>query len=131
MQIKFKWTMQGHFKHIRFKNFLMVSWEPNLVVVYLSNQGSEHSQLCTSVTLKVGMHLGIIGFHLLHSPSFMKVCFTPKHIIDLMGPCNSHLVVNPMLGLWHYQMNPNYAQKVKENISKLLDAQFIFLIEIT
>ncbi len=28
-----------------------------------------------------------------------------------------------------YQMNPNYAKKVRENLDKLLDAQFIFLIE--
>jgi len=34
---------------------------------------------CMSVTPKVGVHLGIIGLHLLHSPSFVRVCFTPKH----------------------------------------------------
>ncbi len=27
---------------------------------------------CTSATPKVGMHLGVIGFHLLHSPSFVR-----------------------------------------------------------
>jgi hypothetical protein len=30
-----------------------------------------------------------------------------------------------------YQMNPNYAQRVKEDLDKLLDAQFIFPIETT
>jgi hypothetical protein len=30
-----------------------------------------------------------------------------------------------------YRMNPNYAQRVKEDLDKLLDAQFIFPIEIT
>jgi hypothetical protein len=32
------------------------------------------------------MHLGVIGLHPLHSPSFVKVCFTSKHIFGLMGP---------------------------------------------
>jgi len=52
-----------------------------------------------NVIPKVGMHLRIIELHPLHSPPFMRVCFTPKHILGLMGPCTSHLVVNPMLGL--------------------------------
>jgi hypothetical protein len=47
------------------------------------------------------MHLGVIGFLPLHSPPFVKVCFTPKHIFDLMGLCTSHLVMNSMLKLWH------------------------------
>jgi len=34
----------------------------------------------TNATPKVGMHLGVIGFHPLHSPPFLKVCFTPKQI---------------------------------------------------
>jgi hypothetical protein len=63
------------------------------------NQGSEHSQLHTNVTLKVGVHLKVIRFHPLHSPPFFKVCFTPKHTFNLMGPCTSHLVINPMLRL--------------------------------
>jgi hypothetical protein len=50
---------------------------------------------------KMGVHLGVIGLHPLHSPPFVKVCFTPKHIFYHMGPCTSHLVVNPMLGLQH------------------------------
>jgi hypothetical protein len=29
---------------------------------------------------KVGVHLGIIGLHPLHSPPFVRMCFTPKHI---------------------------------------------------
>jgi len=44
-------------------------------------------------------HLGVIGLHPLHSPPFVKMCFTPKHIFGLMGLCISHLVTNPMLGL--------------------------------
>jgi hypothetical protein len=30
-----------------------------------------------------------------------------------------------------YRMNPNYALKVKEDLDKLLDAKFIYLIETT
>ncbi len=33
----------------------------------------------TSATPKVGVHLGVIGLHILHSPPFVRVCFTPKH----------------------------------------------------
>jgi hypothetical protein len=56
---------------------------------------------CMSATPKVRMHLGVIGLHPLYSPPFMRMCFTPKHNFGLMGPCTSHFVVNPMLGLWH------------------------------
>jgi hypothetical protein len=36
-----------------------------------------------SATLKVGVHLGVIGLHPLHSPPFVRetVCFTPKHTL--------------------------------------------------
>jgi hypothetical protein len=44
-KIKSKWTMQGHFNHLCFKNFLMVSWGPNLTFFFLFNQGFKHSQL--------------------------------------------------------------------------------------
>jgi hypothetical protein len=54
---------------------------------------------CTSATLKVGVHLGVIGLHPLHYPPFVRVCFTPKHTFGFMGPCTSHFVTNPMLGL--------------------------------
>jgi hypothetical protein len=33
----------------------------------------------SSVIPKVGVHLKVIGLHPLHSPPFVKVCFTPKH----------------------------------------------------
>jgi hypothetical protein len=45
------------------------------------------------------MLLSIIELQPLYSPPFVKVCFTPKHILDLMGPWTSHLVANQMLGL--------------------------------
>jgi hypothetical protein len=31
------------------------------------------------------MPLGVIGLHPLHSPPFVKMCFTLKHIFGLMG----------------------------------------------
>jgi hypothetical protein len=56
----------------------------------------------TNATLEVGVHLGVIGLHPLHFPPFLKVCFTPKHIIlASWALCTTHLIVNPMLRLWH------------------------------
>jgi hypothetical protein len=45
------------------------------------------------------MHLGIIELQPLYYPPIVRVCFTPKHNLDLMGPWTSHLVANQMLGL--------------------------------
>ncbi len=52
-----------------------------------------------NATPKVGVHLGVIGLHPLHSPSFVRLCFTTKHILNFMGPCISHFVTNLVLGL--------------------------------
>jgi hypothetical protein len=54
-----------------------------------------------SVTSKVEMHLRIIGLHPLHSPPFVRVCFTTKHTLNLMGPYTSYLIANLMLKLQH------------------------------
>jgi hypothetical protein len=35
----------------------------------------------TNVILEVGVHLGVIGLHPLHSPPFVRVFLTPKHIV--------------------------------------------------
>jgi hypothetical protein len=94
--------MRGHFRHFHFKIFLMVFWGPNLVHVCLFNQSFEIQNSCTSATPKMGVHLEVIGLHLLHSPPFVKVCFTFKHILlGLVGLCTLHLIMNPMLGLQH------------------------------
>ncbi len=64
--------------------------------------------ICNSrmnATPKMEVHLGVIGLHPLHSPPFVKVCFTPKHTFGLMGPYTSHLVMNPMLGLRHFSLD--------------------------
>ncbi len=53
----------------------------------------------TNVIPKMGIHLGVIKFHPLHSPPFMKVCFTSKHTFGFIGPCTSHLFTNSMLKL--------------------------------
>ncbi len=50
-----------------------------------------------NATPKVGMHLGIIGFHFLHSPSFVKVCFTSEHTLVASWALAFHLVANQML----------------------------------
>jgi hypothetical protein len=77
----------------------MVSYEPNLVFFPFLTKAMNIHNSHTSATLKVGMHLGVIGLHPLHSPPFVRVCFTPKHTLNLMGPYTSHFVTNPMLGL--------------------------------
>jgi len=66
----------------------------------------------TSATPKVEVHLGIIGLHPLHSPPFVKVCFTPKHTLGLIGPCTSDLVTNPMLGLQQKQFHMKLSQRL-------------------
>jgi hypothetical protein len=43
----------------------------------------------TSVTPKVEVHLRIIGLHILHPPSFVKMCFTPEHTFLTHGPLHS------------------------------------------
>ncbi len=55
----------------------------------------------TNAIPQVGAHLGVIGLHPLHSPPFVRVYFTPKNIFGFISLCISHLVTNPMLGLWH------------------------------
>jgi len=52
-----------------------------------------------NVIPKVGVHSGVIKLHPLHSSPFVKVGFTPKHILAFMDPWTSHLVMNPRLGL--------------------------------
>jgi hypothetical protein len=63
----------------------MVSWGPNLVFPF-PTKGLNICNSCTSATPKVGVHLGVIGFHPLHFRPFVRICFTPKHIFWLHGP---------------------------------------------
>jgi hypothetical protein len=57
----------------------MVSWGPDLVFVCLFNQGFEYLRLLDDSKPNVEMHLGIIGFNLLHSASCVRVCFSFEH----------------------------------------------------
>ncbi len=44
----------------------------------------------TSATPKVGVDLKVIGLYPLHSPPFVKVCFTPKHIFLALHSTFNH-----------------------------------------
>jgi hypothetical protein len=95
-----KW---GQSKHLSFKTFLRcpqgLIWCFFAFPTKVLNIHNSHMNAIP----KVGMHLGVIGLHPLHSPPFVKVCFTLQHTLSLMGPCISHLVTNPMLGLQHHK----------------------------
>jgi hypothetical protein len=101
MQVRIKWPMRGYFKNLRFQIFY---WYPGSPIwclfTFPTNVMNIHNSH-TNVTPKVRLHLRIIGLHPLHSPPFVIVCFTLKHIFNLMGPCNSHFIVDAMLGLQH------------------------------
>ncbi len=71
MQIKSKWTMWRHFKHLCFKTFLMVSWGPIWCLFAFPTKALNIHNPCMNVTPKVEMHLGVIGLHLLHYPPFV------------------------------------------------------------
>ncbi len=67
--------------------------------IFLFNQGFEYLGLLDGSNPKMEMHLGIIGFNLLHFPSFVKVCFTFEHIF-LASICepNVRVVAYSILG---------------------------------
>ncbi len=81
MQIRSKWTMWGHYKHLRFKTFLMVSPTSPTKVLNIRN-------FHMSAIPKMGVQLGVIKLHPLHSSPFVKVCFTRKH--TFLTSCTSH-----------------------------------------
>jgi hypothetical protein len=62
-----------------------------------------------NATPKVGVHLRVIRLRPLYFPPFVKVCLGVKHTLILMGPCISHLIMNPMLRL--RQTNPYELRK--------------------
>jgi hypothetical protein len=77
--------MQGHFKHLHFKTFLMVSWGGHLVLVFLFNQGSKHLQLPHECNSQNGNALESYWVSSLAlSPSLVRVCFTPKHTLSFI-----------------------------------------------
>jgi hypothetical protein len=72
----FKWTIQRHFKHLRFKTFLMVAWGPNFMFFYLSNQGFEHLQLSYEYNSQNGSAL---GSHWASSLALSPICESVFH----------------------------------------------------
>jgi hypothetical protein len=108
---------QEHFEHLRFKNFPIVSWGLNLVFFCLFNQGSKHLQLLHEWNSQNKNALGSHWASSLAFSPFVKVCFTPKYTLILIGLCISHLVANPMLRLrqlqliakaWAWRKNSSY-----------------------
>jgi hypothetical protein len=67
--------MWGDFKHLIFKNFLMVPLKPNLVFFSLPTKALNIHNSYMSATPKVGVHLGVIGLHPLHSPPICESVF--------------------------------------------------------
>jgi hypothetical protein len=112
--------MWRHFKHLCFKTFLMVSWGPIWCLFAFPTKALNIRNFHTNATPKVGVHLGIIELHPLHSPSFVKVCFTPKQILGLMGPRTSHLITKPMLGLQHFGISNHQKWYETHNIGLYL-----------
>jgi hypothetical protein len=81
--------MQRQFRHLNFKTIPMVSWRPNLVFFTFSTKALNIWDFNTSAIPKVGVQLGIIGHHFLHSPPFVRVFFTLEHIYWPHGPLHS------------------------------------------
>jgi hypothetical protein len=104
MQIKSKWTMRWHLKHLHFRTFLMVSWVPIWCLFMFLTKASNIHNSRTSATPKVGIHLGVIRIQPLCSFAFVRMFFTRKQIFGLMGLCTSHLVLNPILRLWQWRV---------------------------
>jgi hypothetical protein len=84
--------MRGQFKHLNFKTFIMCHEGPIWCFFAFPTKALNVHDSHTNATPKVEMHLGVIGLHPLHSPPFMKVCFTPKHI--LLASCPLHSTLN-------------------------------------
>ncbi len=91
--------MRRHLKNLCFKTFLMVSWGAYFVFFTLPTRVLNIHNSCKNAIIKMGVHLGVTGLHPLHSPSFVRVCFTPKHTLTFMGPWTSLLIRSPMLRL--------------------------------
>jgi len=87
---------------IYFKTILIVSQRPNLVLVYLLNQGYEHLGFPHECNSQSG---NAIWSHWTSSFALSPICKSVFHIwthsLGLMGSCTLHLIVNSMLRLWH------------------------------
>jgi hypothetical protein len=63
------------------KPFQWYHERPNLVFFSFPTKVLNICDSHTSATLKEGVHLKVIRLHPLDSPPFVRMCFTPKHII--------------------------------------------------
>ncbi len=99
MQIKSKWKMRGHFKYL-LQDLIWCLFVFPIKVLNIHNS-------CTNATPKVGVHLGVIGFHPLHFPHLWKCVSHLNTFFWPHGLCISRLVMNPMLRLWHQYVTKN------------------------
>ncbi len=107
MHFRSKWKMQGHFKHLNFEAFPMVSWRGNFMFVFLFNQGSKYLRLsyeCNS-QCKSAFRNHWAQFLAL-SPTCESVLHSWTHSFGITCPCTPHLTVNPILRLQHYKNHP-------------------------
>jgi hypothetical protein len=75
--------MWWHFKYLCFKTFLIVSWGFNLMLIFLSNQGSEHSQLPHECNSQSG---NALGNHWASSLAFSPICESVFHTLTHSRP---------------------------------------------
>jgi hypothetical protein len=65
--------MWKHFKHLHFKTFQLYHGGPIWCLFAFSTKAQNIWDFGMNVTPKVGVHMEVIGFNLLHSPSLVKV----------------------------------------------------------
>jgi hypothetical protein len=94
---------QGHYRHLQFKTFPMVTWGPNLVLVYLFNEGSKYLGLLHECNSQSGSALGSHWAQIVTlSPTLESVFHFWTHIFGLMCLCIPHLIINLILGLQYF-----------------------------
>ncbi len=78
---RFKWTMRGHFNIYISRPFQWYLRGLIWCFVSFSAKALNIQDFRISVIPKVGVYLGVIGLHPLHSPPFVIVCFTFEHTL--------------------------------------------------
>jgi hypothetical protein len=78
--------MQGHFRHLNFKKFPMVSWRLNLLFICLLNQSFEHLGLLDDCNSQSGSAL---GSDWVPSLALSPICESVFHIWTLSWPHGS------------------------------------------
>jgi hypothetical protein len=107
MHIRSKWTMQGHFRHLNFKTFFQ--WYLGGPIWCLFTFPTKVLNIWDSpmsVILKMGVHLGFIGLHPLHSPPFVKKCVSHSNTHSWPhGPLHYTLSYKPNVTVAIIMMN--------------------------